>query len=54
MLSMLLIDSFVFPVLQKVISSGKTGKVNPSWEVLALPHYDDDVMMIISDDVVMM
>ena len=45
MSSMLLIDSFVFLVLQKV---------NPSWEVLALPHYDDDVMMIISDDVVMM
>ena len=38
MSSMLLIDSFVFPVLQKVISSGKTGKVNPSWEVLALPN----------------
>ena len=55
---MLLIDSFVFPVLQKVISSGKTGKVNPSWEVLALPNMmmmctwcepdvcNDDVMMM--------
>ena len=58
MSSMLLIDSFVFPVLQKVISSGKTGKVNPSWEVLALPNMmmmctwcepdvcNDDVMMM--------